>query len=109
MTVFTRSALALLLVYALWGCGGSDEGGMILTATQEEGVTIRLEIAACDGEVTGTSVREVADEVTVTVTAEDDGSDEDCGAAYVTVELNEPLGARRLLDGSTGKQVDLRM
>jgi hypothetical protein len=62
-----------------------------------------LDIGVCDAELEGLLVRESADDVHLRVDTTD-GSTNDC-AMGVQVELDRPLGERRVFDDVTGDEV----
>ncbi|MDQ3485957.1 MAG: hypothetical protein M3445_11210 [Actinomycetota bacterium] len=85
---------------------GSDDGtrtAEVVEATQQ-GTTLTLAVAACNAENTFV-VEEDQEEVTVTVRTDGPRYGDAC-ADGVKVELREPLGERRLIDGATGEVVE---
>jgi hypothetical protein len=64
-----------------------------------------LIVGSCNADLTA-EVEESPSQVTVTVTARDDTSD-DCLDGLI-VHLDQPLGDRQLLDGVTGDVVSVR-
>jgi hypothetical protein len=68
--------------------------------------TLLISVDACDADHNQVSVDETAQAVTVTVVTDDPPGGTDC-ADGVRVELDAPLAARDLIDGSTGEVVEV--
>jgi hypothetical protein len=92
------------------GCGGllgvlhhpgTRRGGI----GEGDGRTLKLIVGSCNADLTA-EVEESPSQVTVTVTARDDTSD-DCLDGLI-VHLDQPLGDRQLLDGVTRDVVSVR-
>ncbi len=87
------------------GCGlGSETAAINTVIGAPEETTLELGVATCNATLT-TEVVEAADTVTITVTAEDTTTF-DCQDSTEVV-LDEPLGQRQVIDGSTGEVVAL--
>jgi hypothetical protein len=103
---------ALAVGMVLTACSGSDDGAdptpPIMEAHQlRNDRRLALSVAACpEGHVVRAEVDEGPD--VVTITAHTDGSYLGDCADGVTVELAEPVGERRLVDGSTGDTVEVQ-
>lgn len=95
---------ATLLPVLLSACGS---GGTRIIEAYGAPDSTRLELAidACGAESTSVDLEEGDDEVVLTVTTEG-GEGPECTDALV-VDLDEPLGGRRLVDGSTGDALDV--
>jgi hypothetical protein len=93
--VFAGVALAAVVLSAC-----STTGAHIVEASaRADGRTLNLTVGSCNADLTAV-VEESPSQVTVTVTARDDTSD-DCLDGLI-VHLDHPLGDRQLLDGVTG-------
>ena len=96
-----------VLAAALAGCGSIgaalQDGEPILSATAVEGEpqAVHVEFSGCEDEP---DVRVVETDETVTITLS--GPNDGCEPLYeLQVELDAPLGDRRVVDGSTGDVV----
>jgi hypothetical protein len=99
--VFAGVALAAVVLSAC-----STTGAHIVEASaRADGRTLNLTVGSCNADLTA-EVEESPSQVTVTVTARDDTSD-DCLDGLI-VHLDHPLGDRQLLDGVTGAVVSVR-
>ena len=110
--------LGALVVLAAAACSG--EGGDVVRADGPPGereaelvwaelqdpLTLLLSVGACNAENNQATVDETAEAVTVTVVTDDPSGGADC-ADGVRVVLDEPLGVRELIDGSTGQAVEV--
>jgi len=100
-SVFAGVALAAVVLSAC-----STTGAHIVEASaRADGRTLNLTVGSCNADLTA-EVEESPSQVTVTVTARDDTSD-DCLDGLV-VHLDHPLGHRQLFDGVTGDVVSVR-
>ena len=96
------SGVAALVL--LTSCG-SDGTGIVEAYGSPDSERLELAIDACRAESTSYDAEESDDEVVITITTEG-GEGPEC-ADGLTVELEEPLGDRRLVDGSTGEEVEV--
>jgi hypothetical protein len=94
--------LALLLA-ATAGCGEDRRQVAIFDVSPDGPTRLVLSVESCNASPRA-HVDEHDDRVVVTVTADDRDDMDDC-ADGVVVELDEPLGDRELVDGSTGDAV----
>lgn len=111
-----KLVLIVLCGAALTGCG--DESGddpaesserrpaEIIDARLEGESTVILSIEACNAETNRATVTETEREVVVSVTTDDLVLDDMCADGLV-VDLEEPLGDRQLVDGTTGEAVSV--
>jgi hypothetical protein len=88
------------------GCGGRRDAA-IIDAVLEGERTLVLSISACNADENRVSTNESPDFVTVSVTTDDPVGGDDC-ADGLTVRLVDPFGDRDLIDGATGKPVEVR-
>jgi hypothetical protein len=99
--VLVAAALAAVVLSAC-----STTGAHIVEASATaDGRTLNLIVGSCNADLTA-EVEESPSQVTVTVTARDDTSD-DCLDGLI-VHLDQPLTDRQLLDGVTGDAVSVR-
>jgi hypothetical protein len=101
-------AIGLLLIVALVSvaaCTTSPHAQIMEATTGADGRTLELVVGTCNADLT-TKTEESPTQVTVTVTARNDTSD-DC-LDGVVVHLDRPLGDRRLVDGATGETVRIQ-
>lgn len=96
------TAIAVLGVL-LTGCGTSrvEPATQVISASSDSKV-LELEVDFCSSDLT-TEVQETPDKVVVTVTGQND-TNSDC-AQRVQVNLVDPLGYRRVVDGVSGATV----
>jgi hypothetical protein len=87
------------------GPRGDREAEIVLAELQDPR-TLLLSVGACHAEHNRASVNESAQTVTIPVVTDDPAAGADC-ADGLRVVLNEPLGARDLVDGSTGELVEV--
>jgi hypothetical protein len=78
----------------------------LVWAELQDPLTLLLSVGACNAENNRATVDETAEAVTVTVVTDDPPGGVDC-ADGVKVMLDEPLGVRELIDGSTGQAVEV--
>lgn len=95
--------LAIGLVVLVTACATNPEINEVYL--QSDGVTIEFGIDSCNADLDALVVESEAT-VEVTITATSDTPD-DC-ADSIIIMLNEPLGDRQLLNGSTGDVLDVR-
>jgi hypothetical protein len=68
---------------------------------------LHLSVAACHPAETDTEVDERPDQVRVLVSVTDALEHRDCAVGYATVELEEPLGDRTLIDASADRPLEV--
>lgn len=71
-----------------------------------DSTTLELSVDTCDALSISVDVEEDADEVRLTVTTEGGDEGPEC-LDSVDVELDEPLGDRRVVDTSTGDELEI--
>ena len=86
------------------GCIGPRDA-KIYQATLQGDRTLVLSIDACNGSNTAETT-ERSDQVRVKVRTDEARGGDDC-SDVVTIQLKEPLGDRPLIDGSTGREVEV--
>lgn len=101
--MFVKSSRLLVLwivaaVLLLAAC--STNAGIFEAYISADGVTVELSVNTCNADLS-TEVIESESTAEVTVIAENDTTD-DC-ADVITITVNEALGDRSLIDGSTGE------
>jgi hypothetical protein len=99
--VFAGVALAAVVLSAC----STTRAHIVEASARADGRTLNLTVGSCNADLTA-EVEESPTQVTVTVIARDDTSD-DCLDGLV-VHLDHPLGHRQLLDGVTGDLVSVR-
>ena len=103
------TAAGVLVAALLFQVLFSDDrrrAAQILDAHMAGPSTLVLGISACNAGNNEVDVVERADEVVLTATTDDPLGGDDC-ADGVTVDLGEALANRRIVDGSTGAEVEL--
>ncbi len=94
-----------IATFCLVGCSQRGEIAVSLwDETSPESTSLLLDVPACDSSPE-LQVVETEVEVIVTVTADKNSGCSTSCADSVTVELQEPLGDRKVIDSSTGKEV----
>ena len=94
--------LAGLVVAALAsGCGGFSESGVREVWVGESRSFLQFEVGNCTADTRIDEVVEGPDAVVVSLSEKTKNND-DCGGRLVTVELEEPLGDRSVVNGHTG-------
>lgn len=92
----------MVALFSMVACTRSFQAEIMEASARADGRTLSLAVGTCNADLT-VKTEESATQVTVTVTARDDTSD-DC-LDGVVVHLDRPLGDRRLVDGATGEAV----
>jgi hypothetical protein len=102
----TAAGCALVGALALAGCGPNEQRGPVTltTATLEAPARLRIEVPSCNGNPEVTDLDQADDAVTVEVTTTTRREGDDCLDA-VTIDLDEPLGDRHLIDGKSGDEL----
>lgn len=106
MRVLSVAMITALLAVGLAACSTVREAELGDARLSPDGRSIDIFVAACNPRDTDVEVDEAADEVHVLVTVTDPSENEDCAAA-ATVELDDPLDDRALIDASTQRRVDV--
>jgi hypothetical protein len=100
------AALAVATALVAAACGWVSRSVEVLDAVAApDGLSLSLTVDSCGAELS-TEVKEDAESVTVYVGARK-GTDAEC-LDSVVVELEEPLGGRRLIDGYDFTLVEVR-
>lgn len=89
------------------GCSRGDgrEDVSIRRAQLTDATSLSLTLNICNPEQTDVRVKESRDSVEVTITAKAQGDERDDCAGGTTVVLEDSLGSRDLVDGTTGREV----
>jgi hypothetical protein len=90
------------LALPLAACSGNPE--ILAAFLRADGVTIEFSVATCNADLTA-AVVESDTTVEVTITAENDTTD-DCADA-IAVTLDAPLGDRQLINAASGRVLDV--
>ena len=100
-------ALALTAMLSMAGCATQEVSPLGDADLWEDGRTLSLSIPSCNAEEITAEVEETDTAVTITVsvTNPDDGSE--CLDSTI-IELDEPLGSRTLIDGTTDDEITVR-
>jgi hypothetical protein len=98
--------LALLAVIApLGGCGDPSSGPREIESLQmEDEDTLRGQVLSCQADVY-VEVEESFEEVVLSVTVEGD-TPADCIDGDFVADLDEPLGDREVIDGTSGETLE---
>lgn len=99
------AALALVAVTACSG-GGTREAAVIEATVEEDGRTLYLGVASCNGDL-AYSVDETGPDVRLAVRTTDEPDGPAC-MDQVTLTLQDELGSRRLIDGATDEPVEVQ-
>ena len=101
-------ATAAALAVTLLGCSEttSQEAPVFGGYLGDDKHLVHLSVGACHPDRTDTEVHETSDEVRVLVTVTEPDENVDCGTE-VTLNLDEPLGDREVVDASTDKTVEI--
>jgi hypothetical protein len=104
-TFHAKLCIGMLGIAALAGCGGpqTEFAEIIRGALTDNPSMIDVSVAVCTPEPE-IDVQETASQVVVTATYRPVRADADC-ARIVSIELEEPLGDRVVIDGSNGDEV----
>ena len=99
--VIRKGAVIAAGLVFVGGCGGVDDDEVVIVEVvigeDDQTVLVRLDAGGTEGEV---SVDETGDEVHLTGSAPDEcGASDDCAGPVVELELDAPLGDRRLILG----------
>jgi hypothetical protein len=100
----TCTMAVLVSAVVTTGCIGPRDA-KIYRATLQGDRTLVLELDACNGS-NEAKTTERPDQVRVDVRTDDAPGGDDC-SDVITIQLNEPLGDRPVIDGSTGRSVEL--
>ena len=92
--------LALGFIF-LAGCGGFSESAVREVWVDESRSRLSFEVGNCTADIRIDDMVERADAVVVSLSEKTKNND-DCGGRLVTVELEEPLGDRSVVNGHTG-------
>ena len=107
MAVVNKRRLSAILVAALAlvlaGCSTNPE--ITEVYLRSDGVTIEVGVNTCNADLNAVVV-ESDTTVKMTITAENDTTD-DC-ADSIAITLDQPMGDRQLINGSTGDVVDVQ-
>ena len=107
MAVVNKRRLSAILVAALalvlTGCSTNPE--ITEVYLRSDGVTIEVGVNTCNADLNAVVV-ESDTTVKMTITAENDTTD-DC-ADSIAITLDQPMGDRQLINGSTGDVVDVQ-
>jgi hypothetical protein len=95
------------MLFSLAGCATQEVSPLGDADLWEDGRTLSLSIPSCNAEEITAEVEETDTAVTITVsvTNPDDGSE--CLDSTI-IELDEPLGSRTLIDGTTDDEITVR-
>lgn len=96
-------ALVAGLALVVAGCSANPEIREVYL--RSDGVTVEFGIDTCNADLEA-QVVESDTRVEVTISAENDTTD-DC-ADSIVITLDQPLGDRQLINGSTGKVLDVQ-
>ena len=88
------------------GPEGDREAELLSASLRNDERTLVVNLDACNADNNRVTVNESAEAVTITVITDDPPGGHDCSDG-VTVVLERPLGARQLVDGSTGQPVEV--
>ena len=94
--------LSVMLLLAACGSTGPE---ILAVYGDPQSRTLEVSVGVCDAELSA-DVEETAEEVRISVTAEDATTVADC-ADYTVVTLDEDLGTRRVINSRTGEQLDV--
>lgn len=106
---FSGRCVVLLAVLAvvtpLGGCGDPNSGPRDIESIQvEDEGTLRGHVVSCQADVY-VDVEESIEEVVLTVTVEGD-TPADCIDGDFVANLDQPLGDREVIDGTSGERLD---
>jgi hypothetical protein len=101
-------ALVLLTILPLAVSCAADRVPVAVLYAQEDGATLRISVDTCQGNPELLDVTQSASAVEVTVVSDDQPRQRPACADHVNVQLDQPLGTRKLIDGSTGEPVGVR-
>jgi hypothetical protein len=105
--VLARTPLvAVTLAVVALACSDHERETSVFAAQLLGDRTLELSLGACNAEKNEATVTEDESSVTVRVVSTNPSEGEDC-ADGVTVELDEPLGDRELIDATTGAHVEV--
>lgn len=90
----------------LSGCSGRDTVEILDGTADPSSHQLMLGVASCNAELE-VKVEEGDDHVRITITRPLPGKAEDHCQDLATIELNEPLGDRTVIDGGTGQTVEI--
>lgn len=109
----------VVLLFAITACGSADdnpvemegprgprEAAIVLAELDDDERTLVISFDACDADNNDATVSESTDTVTVTVVTDDPPGGPSC-ADGLRITLDEALGSRNLIDGSTGEVLDV--
>ncbi len=91
----------------LGGCSGRDTVEIVDGTADRSSHQLMLGVASCNAELE-VKVEEGDDDVRITITRPAPGKAENHCQDLATVELDEPLGDRAVIDGGTGQTVEMR-
>ena len=97
--------MTIVVAMTLSACSDSRTVGITVAELSSGGRVLYVDFDACNSN-SRLIVKEAAKAVTVTVIT-DDAADADACMDRAAVPLRAPLGARRLIDGATGRVVDV--
>jgi hypothetical protein len=99
-------SIAVAGTLALVGCGPNERRAPVyLTTARLEGAErLVIEVPSCNGEPVITELVQEADGVTVAVTSTTRREGDSC-LDGVTIDLDEPLGDRPVIDGTSGNEI----
>jgi hypothetical protein len=106
MRTLPVAVIAPLLALGLSACSTTREAELFAARQSSDGRSINLGVGACNPRDTEVTVDEGPDEVHVLVTVTDPSENHDCDTE-VTIDLDDPLGDRALIDASTQRRVDV--
>jgi hypothetical protein len=106
MTRAWSVAVTALLALTLAACTTTREAALLDARLRSDGRVLDIVAAACNPRHTDVTVDEAPAEVQVLVTVTDSSEIEDC-ATEVTIDLDDPLGDRALVDALTQRRVDV--
>jgi hypothetical protein len=105
--VLARTPLvAVTLAVLTFACSDHERETGVFAAQLVDERTLELSLGACNAEKNEATVTEDESSVTVRVVSTNPSEGEDC-ADGMTVELDEPLGNRELIDATTGAHVEV--
>ena len=98
--------VAVVVCVATAGCGGGTRDAAVVEASiDKDGRTLYVGLASCNGEL-AYSVDETGADVRLAVQTTDEPEGDACMDG-ITVTLQEELGSRRLIDGTTDEPVEV--
>ena len=107
-TIRTRSValVTALLALGFTACSTTREAELFAARLSSDGRSINLGVGACNPRATDVTMDQASEEVQVLVTVTDPVETDDCDTE-VTIDLDDPLGERALIDASTQRRVDV--